>query len=117
VETETARRLPAEAVIDAQRPRKGNPPMPKFVVEREIPGAGQWTADQMRKASQKSVEVLTEVGPRIQWVESYVTDDKLYCVYIAPDADLIRQHASMGGFPANRILEVRAGLDPTSAER
>jgi hypothetical protein len=91
--------------------------MPKFVVEREIPGAGQWTVDQMRKASQKSVEVLTELGPRIQWVGSYVTDDKLYCVYIAPDADLIRQQPSMGGFPANRVLEVRVGLDPTSAER
>jgi hypothetical protein len=91
--------------------------MPKFVVEREIPGAGQWTADQRRKASQKSVEVLRELGPQIQWVESYVTDDKLYCVYIAPDADMIRRHASMGGFPANRIVEVRTGLDPTSAER
>jgi hypothetical protein len=91
--------------------------MPKFVVEREIPGVGHWTADQLRKASQKSVEVLRELGPRIQWVESYVTDDKLYCVYIAPDADLIRRHAALGGFPANRISEIRAGLDPTSAER
>jgi hypothetical protein len=91
--------------------------MPKFVVEREIPGVGQWAADRLRKASQRSVEVLTELGPRIQWVESYVTDDKLYCVYIAPDADLIRQHAANGGFPANRISEIRAGLDPTSAER
>ena len=90
--------------------------MPKFVVEREIPGAGQWSPEQRRKASQKSVEVLKELGPQIQWVESYVTDDKLYCVYIAPSAELIRTHAAKGGFPANRISEIRGGLDPTSAE-
>jgi hypothetical protein len=90
--------------------------MPKFIVEREIPGAGQWTAEQLRKASQKSVEVLRELGPEIQWLESHVTDDKLYCVYIAPSAELIRAHAAKGGFPANRIAQVRAGLDPTAAE-
>jgi hypothetical protein len=90
--------------------------MPKFVIEREIPGAGRWTSEQRRKAAQKSVEVLKSLGPEIQWVESYVTDDKLYCVYIAPSADLIRQHAARGGFPANRIEEVRGSLDPTSAE-
>jgi len=90
--------------------------MPKFIVEREIPGAGKWTPEQLRKASQKSVEVLRELGPQIQWLESHVTDDKLYCVYIAPSADLIRTHAAKGGFPANRISQVRAGLDPTAAE-
>jgi len=90
--------------------------MPKFVVEREIPGAGKWTSDQIQKASQKSVAVLKELGPEIQWIESYVTDDKLYCVYIAPSADLIRTHAAKGGFPANRISAVRAEIDPTSAE-
>jgi len=90
--------------------------MPKYVVEREIPGAGKWTQEQLKKASQKSVEVLRELGPQIQWVESHVTDDKLYCVYIAPSADLIRTHAAKGGFPANRISEVRAGIDPTTAE-
>ena len=90
--------------------------MPKYVVEREIPGAGKWTADQRQKASARSVAVLQELGPQIQWVESYVTDDKLYCVYIAPSADLIRTHAQKGGFPANRVAEVTASLDPTSAE-
>jgi hypothetical protein len=90
--------------------------MPKFIVERDIPGAGKWTPEQLRKASQKSVEVLRELGPQIQWLESHVTDDKLYCVYIAPSADLIRTHAAKGGFPANRISQVRAGLDPTAAE-
>ena len=90
--------------------------MPRFILEREIPGAGRWTPEQMRKASQTSVEVLKSLGPEIQWIESYVTDDKLYCVYIAPSPDLIRQHAAKGGFPANRVCEVRAGLDPTSAE-
>lgn len=90
--------------------------MPKFIVERDIPGAGSWTPEQLRKASQKSVEVLRELGPQIQWLESHVTDDRLYCIYIAPSADLIRAHAAKGGFPANRISQVRAGLDPTAAE-
>ena len=90
--------------------------MPKFIVERDIPGAGRWTPEQLRKASQKSVEVLRELGPQIQWLESHVTDDKLYCVYIAPSADLIRTHAAKGGFPANRISQIRTGLDPTAAE-
>ena len=90
--------------------------LPKFVVEREIPGAGSWTEEQLRKVSQKSVAVLKELGPDIQWVESHVTDDKLYCVYIAPSAKLIRTHAAQGGFPANRISEIRASLDPTAAE-
>jgi hypothetical protein len=90
--------------------------MPKFVVEREISGVGQWTGGQLRKTSQKSVAVLRELGPDIQWVESYVTDDKLYCVYIASSAELIHTHAAKGGFPANRVSEVRTSLDPTAAE-
>jgi hypothetical protein len=91
--------------------------MPKFVVEREVPGAGKLSASELQVISQKSCAVLSGLGPRIQWVESYVTDDRLYCVYIAPSADLIREHARQGGFPANRISEVRATIDPTTAER
>ena len=91
--------------------------MPKYVIEREIPGIGEWSAEQIQKTSEKSRAVLRELGPEIQWLTSYVTADKLYCVYIAPSADLIRTHAAKGGFPANRISEVRAALDPTSAEK
>lgn len=90
--------------------------MPKFVVEREIPGAGAWTHDQRVKAATRSREVLRELGPAVQWLESYVTDDKLYCVYIAPSEALILEHARRGGFPANRISEIRGMMDPTSAE-
>ena len=90
--------------------------MPKFVVERDIPGAGAWTHDQRKKAAARSREVLRELGPEVQWLESYVTDDKLYCVYIAPSEALILEHARRGGFPANRISEVRGTMDPTSAE-
>lgn len=90
--------------------------MPKFVVEREIPGAGKLSADELKGISQKSCGVLRKMGPEIQWVESYVTDDKLYCVYIAPDEAEIRQHAQMGGFPANRISPVHSVIDPTTAE-
>jgi len=91
--------------------------MPKFVIEREIPGAGKMSPEQLRAASQKSCSVLSKLGPQIQWLHSYVTGDKLYCVYIAPNADLIREHAKQGGFPANRIEEVRTLIDPTTAER
>ncbi len=90
--------------------------MPRFVVEREIPGAGQWTPDQLRKASQKSVDVLKTLGLEIQWLESYVSDDKVYCVYITPSADLIREHSVRSGFPANRISQIHAVLDPTWAD-
>ena len=90
--------------------------MPKYVIEREIPGAGKLTDDQIQAISQKSCGVLRNLGPSIQWVESYVTDDKIYCVYIAPNEDMVRQHASQGGFPANRISEVKRKIDPTSAE-
>jgi hypothetical protein len=90
--------------------------MPKFVIEREIPGAGKLTPEQILGISQKSCSVLRSMGPQIQWLHSYVTDDKIYCVYIAPNEEVIRQHAQQGGFPANRISAVRRMIDPTSAE-
>jgi hypothetical protein len=90
--------------------------MPKYVIEREIPGAGKWTDEQMRGVSQTSCGVLRNLGPKIQWVESFVTDDKIYCVYIAPDEATVREHAKQGGFPANRVSEVRRMIDPTTAE-
>jgi hypothetical protein len=90
--------------------------MPKYVIERELPGAGALSPEQLQGISQTSCGVLRNLGPQIQWLHSYVTGDKIYCVYIAPDADIIREHARCGGFPANRISEVRAGIDPTTAE-
>lgn len=90
--------------------------MPKFVIEREIPGLGNMTDAEIREASQKSVNVLRELGPEIQWLQSYVTGDKMYCVYLAPDEDIVREHARRGGFPVNRISAVRRMIDPTSAE-
>lgn len=90
--------------------------MPKYLIEREIPGAGQLSAEELQAISQKSCGVLRNLGPQIQWVQSYVTDDKITCVYIAPDAETVREHARQGGFPADRVLEVRAIIDPTSAE-
>ena len=90
--------------------------MPKYLIEREIPGIGSMTDAQIREASRKSVAVLKELGPEIQWLQSYVTGDKLYCVYLAPDETLIREHAKRGGFPANRISAVRRLIDPTTAE-
>ncbi len=88
----------------------------KFVIEREIPGAGQLTAADLQAISQKSCGVLNSLGPKIQWVQSFVTDDKVYCVYIAPNADIAREHAKQGGFPANRISQVRAVIDRTTSE-
>lgn len=90
--------------------------MPKYVIEREIPGAGALTAQELQGISQKSCGVLSEMGPKIQWLESYVTDDKVYCVYIAPDAATVKEHAEKGGFPANSIAEVKTIIDPTTAE-
>ena len=90
--------------------------MPKFVIEREMPGAGKLSAADLKAASQKSCSVLEALGPKIQWLHSYVTDDKIYCVYIAPSEDLIREHARQGGFPANRISQIRETIDPTTAE-
>jgi Protein of unknown function (DUF4242) len=90
--------------------------MPKFIIEREIPGAGKLTAAQLRGISQKSCGVLNKLGQQIQWLESYVTDDKIYCVYIAPNEGLVREHAKQGGFAANRISEVKSIIDPTTGE-
>ena len=90
--------------------------MPNFVIEREIPGAGQLSREQLQAISQRSCQVLGDLGPRIQWVHSYVTANRIYCVYRAPDADIIREHALRGGFPANKIEEVLAMIDPVTAE-
>jgi hypothetical protein len=90
--------------------------MPKYVIEREIPGAGNLSADELNGISQKSCTVLSNLGPQIQWVHSYVTDDKIYCLYIAPNEELVREHANQGGFPANSISEVKNIIDPTTAE-
>ena len=90
--------------------------MPKYVIEREIPGAGQLSPQDLKGISQKSCGVLGNMGPQIQWVESFVTGDKVYCVYIAPDEAMVREHARQGGFPANRVSEVTTMIDPTTAE-
>jgi hypothetical protein len=90
--------------------------MPKFVIEREIPEVGNWSAEQLKAVSQTSCGVLREMGPQIQWLQSFVTDDKIYCVYIAPDEDSVRKHAQKGGFPANKVSQVRAVIDPTTSE-
>src|SRR5581483_9791023 len=94
----------------------GGTDMPKYVIEREIPGAGNLTPQELQGISQKSCSVLQNLGPQIQWVQSYVTDDKVYCVYIAPSEDMIRTHAQQGGFPANKISEIKTVIDPTTAE-
>ena len=90
--------------------------MPKYVIERDIPGAGKLTRDELHAISQKSCGVLRNLGPQVQWVESFVTPDKIYCVYIAPDENAVREHARQGGFPANRISEVKTMIDPTTSE-
>ena len=90
--------------------------MPKYVIEREIPNAGQLSADELRAISQQSCGVLSRMGPQIQWVECYVTDDKVYCIYIAANEAMVREHARQGGFPANRVSEVKSIIDPTTAE-
>ena len=91
--------------------------MPKYVIERDIPGAGSLSAEQLQGIAQKSCGVLNELGPSVQWVESFVTADKVYCVYIAPNEDAVREHARRGGFPANRVSEVKTIIDPTTSER
>ncbi len=90
--------------------------MPKYVIEREIPEAGKLSAQELQAISQKSCGVLNHMGPQIQWVQSYVTDDKIYCVYIAPNEKMVREHAQQGGFPANRVSEIKSVIDPTTAE-
>lgn len=90
--------------------------MPKYIIEREIPGAGNLSADELQAISQKSCSILKNMGPHIQWVESQVTADKVYCTYIAPDVASIKKHAQEGGFPANKISEIKATIDPTTSE-
>jgi cell division inhibitor SulA len=90
--------------------------MPKYIIEREIPNAGALSAAELKAISQRSCSALQQLGPSIQWVQSFVTEDKITCVYIAPSADLIREHARLGGFPADRILEIATTIDPTTAE-
>lgn len=90
--------------------------MPRYVIERDIPGAGKLSSQDLQAVSQKSCGVLGKMGPQIQWVHSYVTDDKIYCVYLAPNEEMVREHARQGGFPANRVSAVKAVIDPTTAE-
>jgi hypothetical protein len=90
--------------------------MPKFVIERDIPGAGKLSPAEMKGVAQKSCSVLRELGPSVQWLQSFVTADKLYCVYIAPDEAAVRKHAQMGGFPANKVSRVMSVIDPTTSE-
>ena len=90
--------------------------MPRYVIEREIPGAGKLTTDELRAISQKSNAVIEELGPSIQWVESYVTEDKIYCIYNASDKEILKKHAQMGGFPANRIEQVRDTINPVTGK-
>jgi hypothetical protein len=90
--------------------------MPKYLIEREIPGAGAMSPAELKAVSQTSCGVLRELGPAIQWIHSYVTGDKVYCVYIAPDEAMVREHAKRGGFPANRVSEIKSVIDPTTAE-
>lgn len=90
--------------------------MPKFLIERNMPGLGKMTPEQLQSASQTSCDALRQLGPQIQWLESFVTDDKLYCVYIAPNEEVVREHAKLGGFPANSVAQIRRMIDPTTAE-
>lgn len=90
--------------------------MPKYVIERLIPGAGKMSAEELKAISMRSCDVLNQLGPRIQWIQSYVTDNKIYCVYIAPNEEMVREHARMGGFPANQVASVKTLIDPTTAE-
>jgi Protein of unknown function (DUF4242) len=89
--------------------------MPKYLIERELPGAGQLPADELQAISQQSNKVIGELGPEVRWLTSYVTEDKIYCVYVAPDEDILQEHARCGGFPADRITEVAAVIDPSTA--
>jgi hypothetical protein len=91
--------------------------MPKYLIERDIPGAGSLSQQQLQGVSEKSCSVLRNLGPEIQWVQSYVTGDKIYCVYIAPNEQIVREHARLGGFPANLISEIKSVIDPTTAEK
>ncbi len=90
--------------------------MPKYIIEREIPEAGKLSQEQLRAISQKSCAVLSRMGPQVQWLQSYVTNDKIYCVYIAPNEQAVREHGKQGGFPANRVSQIKDVIDPTTAE-
>jgi hypothetical protein len=90
--------------------------MPQYLIERELPGAGKLSPAELKAISQKSCGVLKQMGPQIQWVHSYVTGDKIYCVYRAPNEEMVREHARQGGFPANRVSQVKSVIDPTTAE-
>ena len=90
--------------------------MPKFLIERQVPGASQLTQAELQSLSKRSVGVLRQLGPEIQWVESYVAGDNLYCVYVAPDAEMVREHGRLGGFPVNKVSEIARIIDPTTAE-
>lgn len=90
--------------------------MPKFLIERQLPGAGELSSEDLRGVAEKSCGVLQEMGPDVQWLQSYVTDDRITCVYIAPDEESVREHARRGGFPANRVMRIRTMIDPTTAE-
>src|SRR5437870_13364434 len=109
--------VPPAGRVDIHLTDTGGARMPKYVIERELPGAGKLSRQELQAISEKSCSVLDKLGPQIQWVQSYVTDDKIYCVYIAPDEAMVREHARQGGFPANRVSEVRTMIDPTTAER
>lgn len=106
----------ANVGVHKHRSLEARETMPKYVIEREIPGAGNLSADELKSISQKSCGVLQNLGPQIQWVESFVTPDKIYCVYIAPNEEMVREHARQGGFPANRVSEVATVIDPTTSE-
>jgi hypothetical protein len=90
--------------------------MPKFLIEREVPGAGQLTPLELQSLARRSVGVLRQLGPEIQWVESYITGNNLYCVYVAPDEEMVREHGRLGGFPVNRVTQINQMIDPTTAE-
>ncbi len=98
------------------QPNERRTTVPKYVIERDLPGAGKLSLEELKAVSQKSCGVLRNLGPEINWVESFVTDDKIYCIYVAPNQEMIRDHAQQGGFPANRVSEVRSVIDPTTAE-
>src|SRR6266571_6282846 len=108
--------MPRESWRRTEIPIKRRNIMPKYLIEREVDGAGDLSPQQLQAISQKSCGVLQKLGPQIQWQQSYVTGDKIYCVYIAPNEEMIREHASQGGFPANRISEIKSVIDPTTAE-
>jgi uncharacterized protein DUF4242 len=103
-----------KAVAKREQGRSGD--MPKYVIERDVPNAGKLSPQELRALSQKSCGVLSKMGSQIQWIQSYVTDDKIYCVYIAPNEQMVREHATQGGFPANRVSAVKTMIDPTTSE-